>query len=78
MLRRSALLAGVALCQLAISSGANAQTRQSRARHEREWAVKAEKMERHLLPMMRKHGVDMWILMSRENHPDPILDLFGG
>ena len=27
---------------------------------------------------MRRHGIDMWILMSRENHPDPILDLFGG
>ena len=55
-----------------------AQTGQSRVRHEREWDAKAAKMETHLLPTMRKHGIDMWILMSRENHPDPILDLFGG
>ncbi len=35
-------------------------------------------MEERLLPTMREHGIDMWILMSRENHPDPILELFGG
>jgi Xaa-Pro aminopeptidase len=56
---------------------ADSETSRSRARHEREWDVKAQKMERHLLGTMRRHGIDMWILMSRENHPDPILDLFG-
>ena len=65
------------LCLVAAAEG-TAQTRSSRIRHEREWRVKAEKMDRHLLPTMRKHGIDMWVLMSRENHPDPILDLFGG
>jgi Xaa-Pro aminopeptidase len=49
-----------------------------RARVEREWAVKAEKMTRHLQPIMRKHGVDLWIVMSRENVVDPVLELFGG
>ena len=44
----------------------------------REWEVKKEKMELHLRPAMRRHGIDMWILMSREFHPDPVLDLFGG
>ena len=53
------------------------QVRSARERHDREWETKARKMESHLLPTMRKHGIDMWILMSRENHPDPILDLFG-
>ena len=56
---------------------AEAESSRARARHEREWDAKAKKMEQHLLRTMRKHGVDMWILMSRENHPDPILDLFG-
>jgi hypothetical protein len=67
-------------CALALVplSEAVAESSRARARHEREWDAKAEKMERHLLRTMRKHGVDMWILMSRENHPDPILDLFGG
>lgn len=49
-----------------------------RASVEREWSVKAEKMGRHLLPLMRKHGVDLWLIMSRENAPDPVIELFGG
>lgn len=49
-----------------------------RARAEREWRVKAEKLEQSLLPLMRQHDVDMWLILSRENHPDPVLDLFGG
>jgi len=49
-----------------------------RARIEREWAVKADKMRQHLLTLMRKHGVDLWVIMSRENAPDPVLELFGG
>jgi len=48
---------------------------QQRAMHERE--VKAEKMKKHLQPTMREHGMDMWIIMSRENNPDAALDLFG-
>jgi len=47
-----------------------------RAMHEA--SVKAEKMRLHLQPAMRREGIDMWIIMSREFHPDPVLDLFGG
>ena len=49
-----------------------------RDRTEREWSMKAAKMRQHLLPLMRKHGVDLWVIMSRENAPDPALELFGG
>ena len=49
-----------------------------RERTEREWNVKAEKMRRHLLPLMRAHEIDLWIILSRENAPDPALELFGG
>lgn len=49
-----------------------------RTRVEREWRVKAEKMRTILQPLMRKHGVDLWVIMSRENAPDPALELFGG
>jgi hypothetical protein len=49
-----------------------------RGRIEREWSVKADKMRQHLLPLMRKHGVDLWAIMSRENAPDPVVELFGG
>ncbi len=70
------VLLALSLASLPLSQSA-AEWSRARARHEREWDGKAKKMERHLLPTMRKHGVDMWIVMSRENHPDPILDLFG-
>jgi Xaa-Pro aminopeptidase len=48
-----------------------------RERTEREWAVKLEKLETRLQPLMRKHGIDMWIIMTRENDPDPVVQLFG-
>lgn len=74
-------IATVALLILGLtvpSTPAFGQTRGARERDLREWTVKAEKMRAHLQPAMRKHEVDMWIVMSRENHPDPALDLFGG
>ena len=40
-----------------------------RERTEREWTVKADKMRRHLLPLMRRHEIDLWIILSRENAP---------
>lgn len=49
-----------------------------RVRTEREWTVKAEKMRQHLLPLMRTHDIDLWLILSRENVPDPALELFGG
>ncbi len=57
---------------------AHAQTSLARQRAETEWRVKSQKMDRHLQPLMRKHGIDLWVIMSHENHPDPVLDLFGG
>ena len=42
-----------------------------------EWNVKLEKMELHLQNSMRRSGVDMWIIMSREFNVDPILQMFG-
>jgi Xaa-Pro aminopeptidase len=51
---------------------------QAREFAEREWQVKEEKMRQHLLPLMRRHDIDMWIIMSRENNVDPIVELFGG
>ncbi|MGE3342030.1 MAG: M24 family metallopeptidase [Vicinamibacterales bacterium] len=49
-----------------------------RERTEQEWTLKADKMRRHLVGTMRKHGVDLWVIMSRENAPDPVVELFGG
>ena len=53
------------------------QAQSARERDLHEWEVKLEKMRTHLLPTMRQHDIDMWIIMSRENHPDPALALFG-
>lgn len=54
------------------------QVRGALARTMHERAVKAEKLRLFLKPAMQKNGIDMWIIMSREFHPDPMLDLFGG
>jgi Xaa-Pro aminopeptidase len=66
------------LATLLLPATVAAQAESSRERDLHEWEVKAEKMRTHLLPTMREHGVDMWIIMSRENNPDPALELFGG
>ncbi len=50
----------------------------SQERTMREWQVKLEKMQKHLQPAMQKHGIDLWIIMSREFNADPMLELFGG
>jgi hypothetical protein len=42
-----------------------------------EWEVKLEKMLLHLQPAMRRAGIDMWIIMSREFNVDPMLQMFG-
>ena len=57
-------------------SASHSESALDRALHEA--AVKAEKMHLYLQPAMRRNGIDMWIIMSREFHPDPMLDLFGG
>ncbi|HIE93784.1 MAG TPA: M24 family metallopeptidase [Acidobacteria bacterium] len=78
-LRRSCRLG--LICLLAATTGpvfAQITPELVRERTEREWTLKADKMRRHLLPLMRVHGIDLWIILSRENTPDPLLELFGG
>ena len=40
--------------------------------------ITAKKLNTTLLPAMRRHGIDMWIVLSREFHPDPFLPDIGG
>ncbi len=40
--------------------------------------ITALKLNTTLLPAMRKHGIDMWVVLSREFHPDPFLPDIGG
>jgi len=75
------MLRDVAACLLLTSllhGPLEGQARSAESRDIREWEVKAEKMRTWLQPTMRQHGVDMWIIMSRENNPDAALELFGG
>ena len=76
--RHARRLCLIALVLAAWTFPSRAAAQSSRAFAEREWQVKAEKMELHLQRFMRMHGIDLWIIMSHENHPDPVLDLFGG
>ncbi len=68
----------VLLLATTLPSSLRAQARSAEVRDTHEWAVKADKMRTWLQPTMRQHGVDMWIIMSRENNPDAALELFGG
>lgn len=70
-------LSALILVSIFAASGI-AYSQMSQARAEHEWEVKLNKMKRHLRPAMRKHGIDLWIIMSREFNPDPMLELIGG
>ena len=51
----------------------------SRERFESQRNAIAEKLQMVLLPAMRNHGIDMWIVMDRENNEEPLhVELGGG
>ena len=76
--RLAGAVTGLALLSVPVVAQGQITPELVRARTEREWTLKAEKMRRHLLPLMREHEIDLWIILSRENTPDPLLELFGG
>jgi Xaa-Pro aminopeptidase len=41
-------------------------------------SILREKLESSLLPALRNNQVDMWIVLDRENQPDPLHDELGG
>jgi Xaa-Pro dipeptidase len=41
-------------------------------------AIVREKLDAALLPAMRKHGIDMWIVLDRENNFEPLHTELGG
>ena len=75
---RLLLVASVLVLATAVPGAAQITPELIRERTEREWTIKADKMRRHLLPLMRRQGIDLWIILSRENAPDPLVELFGG
>ena len=75
-MRRTTLLATLILLPLTgIAAGDWNTPALQRLMHE--WEVKQEKMLLHLQPAMRRAGVDMWVIMSREFNVDPMLQMFG-
>lgn len=50
----------------------------SKQRFETQRAMVADKLDRAVLPAMRNHDVDMWIVLDRENNSDPLHDELGG
>ena len=51
----------------------------SKERFEIQKALISDKLEKALLPAMRNHGIDMWIMLDRENNSDPLhVELGGG
>ena len=40
--------------------------------------IVADKLDRALLPAMRNHDIDMWIVLDRENNDDPLHAELGG
>ncbi len=50
----------------------------SQERYEIKKAVVAEKLATSLLPAMRNHGIDMWLVLDRENNPEPLHGDLGG
>ena len=74
----AALIISLSLAPSASAQPSTLSPELIRSRVEREWQVKAKKMRTLLQPLMRKHGVDVWVIMSRENAVDPALELFGG
>ena len=50
----------------------------AQARFAIENAMVREKLNTALLPAMRAHGIDMWIVLDRENNSDPLHAEIGG
>jgi hypothetical protein len=48
-----------------------------RERFEMRKSIVRDKLDRLLLPAMRAHDIDMWLIMGREFNPDPLLPDIG-
>jgi Xaa-Pro aminopeptidase len=50
----------------------------SRERFMIQKAIVGDKLDRALLPAMRRHGIDLWLVLDREYNPDPLQVEIGG
>ena len=75
------LIAAVAVISVLPCSGSLAvelDVAGAKARFETRRDIVADKLQRALLPAMRNHNVDMWIVLDRENNADPLHEELGG
>ena len=87
MSRPATRLARLALLTLAITTPLRAQAilaqrhddpgPPARTRWERMCQIRKDKFDRVLPAAMRAHGVDMWVVMQKENAPDPLWEALG-
>src|SRR5258705_13521587 len=63
------------LLSLALAPAATAQ--EARRRWEMQRQIRLDKFEQVLPQAMRGQGIDMWIVMAKENHYDPLWEDLG-
>lgn len=72
ILMRRILLLLIAAC---VSTPSAAQ--EARRRWETQRQIRLDKFDQVLPQVMRKHGIDMWIVAVKENHPEPLWEDLG-
>ena len=74
----AALSAGGAASGAESSAAADYHIPGARERFAQQKALIEDKLDRALLPAMRAHGIDMWLVLDREYNPDPLQVELGG
>ena len=62
---------------LAVSVAAPSSAQEARRRWEMQRQIRLDKFDQVLPLVMRKHGIDMWIVAVKENHPEPLWEDLG-
>jgi Xaa-Pro aminopeptidase len=75
---RSAPAQGAAAPDLVAPRNADWGIPDAKERFEIHKAIVLEKLDTALLPAMRAHAIDMWMVLDRENNDDPVHDELGG
>ncbi|MEM9316410.1 MAG: M24 family metallopeptidase [Pseudomonadota bacterium] len=75
---QSVIAAGESLSTAAKPAPESYNVPGARKRFEIQRDLIGDKLDRALLPAMRKHGIDLWLVLDREYNPDPLQRELGG
>ncbi|MEO1080198.1 MAG: M24 family metallopeptidase [Pseudomonadota bacterium] len=75
---QSAIAADASLSTMAAAASAPYNVPGARERFDIQRDLIGDKLNRALLPAMRKHGIDLWLVLDREYNPDPLQRELGG